>query len=99
MSHLTFQIVFAATRRESFNSDIALDDIRVFNCTDPELQGEAFVLFRSANKNTVAVHHQKTKDDNISNNADYYNETNYINDQNNDYNHHRDDHNNDDRGA
>lgn len=44
MSHLTFQIVFAATRRESFNSDIALDDIRVFNCTDPELQGEASVL-------------------------------------------------------
>ncbi|PVD33470.1 hypothetical protein C0Q70_04726 [Pomacea canaliculata] len=33
-----YKIVLAATLKSSFASDIAVDDIRVFNCTDPEFQ-------------------------------------------------------------
>lgn len=38
----SFQIVLAATLKSSFASDIAVDDIRVFNCTDPEFQSKEY---------------------------------------------------------
>ncbi|KAL8619008.1 hypothetical protein ACOMHN_018390 [Nucella lapillus] len=49
-----FKIVFAATRRQGWSGDIALDDIRVFNCSDmPEETTSTTVITTTTTTTTI----------------------------------------------
>ncbi|KAL4225292.1 hypothetical protein ACF0H5_015982 [Mactra antiquata] len=51
----SFQIIFVATKRKSYMSDMAIDDVRLYNCTDNSTIGVTVVTTTPTQTTTVST--------------------------------------------